>query len=259
MAGDVLCDDGVVAQTCVVCASGFKYQRQGSGRLRKTCSDECNRQRKRWLQDKYREDGRYKQPGRWASIEASRARYAAAKQSEYPCKTCGSTFLSRQAKATYCSLECRDTGVAKVLRDRYLATARRCEKCDKPFRPSRPSQTQRLRAYIQRFCSRECAGRGSHKGTSTRPVVMSTIKWTGRYETIDPLVVLERDNWRCHLCGVSTPKRLRGTTDNRAPEVDHIVPVAAGGDHTYANCACACRLCNRRKGDRPMGQLRLFG
>ena len=36
--------------------------------------------------------------------------------------------------------------------------------------------------------------------------------------------------------------------DARAPELDHVVPLASGGAHTYANSACACRECNILKG-----------
>ena len=76
-------------------------------------------------------------------------------------------------------------------------------------------------------------------------------------ERFDPIEVLERDRWRCHLCGVSTPRRLRGTHNDRAPELDHIVPIAAGGEHSRRNTACACRKCNIAKSDKPLGQLRL--
>lgn len=76
-------------------------------------------------------------------------------------------------------------------------------------------------------------------------------------ERFDPLEILSRDGWRCHICGVSTPKRLRGTYDDRAPEIDHIIPLALGGQHTRLNCACACRRCNIRKGSQAFGQLRL--
>jgi 5-methylcytosine-specific restriction endonuclease McrA len=78
-------------------------------------------------------------------------------------------------------------------------------------------------------------------------------------ETIDPVKVLIRDRWTCQLCGAATPKRLRGSYDDRAPEVDHIVPIAAGGEHSYANTQCACRRCNLDKSDKPLGQMRLFG
>lgn len=74
---------------------------------------------------------------------------------------------------------------------------------------------------------------------------------------IDPLRVFARDCWRCHLCGCSTPQSLRGTTAPSAPELDHIVTLADGGQHTWGNVACACRACNQAKGSRSMGQLGL--
>lgn len=76
-------------------------------------------------------------------------------------------------------------------------------------------------------------------------------------DRIDPIKVFERDGWRCHLCGCKTPRRLRGTYDPRAPEIDHVIPLAAGGAHTWGNVKCACRKCNGEKSDRPLGQLGL--
>lgn len=78
-----------------------------------------------------------------------------------------------------------------------------------------------------------------------------------KVETFDPIEVLERDRWRCHLCGVRTPKRLRGTYSDCAPELDHIIPLSVGGEHSRMNTACACRKCNIAKASRPLGQLRL--
>lgn len=67
-------------------------------------------------------------------------------------------------------------------------------------------------------------------------------------EAFDPIRVLERDGWRCYLCGVETPKALRGQMVPNAPEVDHVVPLAAGGEHSMKNTRCACRQCNGKKG-----------
>lgn len=78
-----------------------------------------------------------------------------------------------------------------------------------------------------------------------------------RSDSIDPIRVFEQFGWRCHLCREPTPRRLRGTYDPRAPELDHVVPLAAGGTHTYGNVACACRECNIKKGSRVIGQLGL--
>ncbi len=77
------------------------------------------------------------------------------------------------------------------------------------------------------------------------------------FEPVNPLYVFERDRWRCKLCGVSTPRSLRGSIDDRAPELDHIVPLSIGGAHTAANLQCACRSCNGKKGATALGQLNL--
>jgi hypothetical protein len=78
------------------------------------------------------------------------------------------------------------------------------------------------------------------------------------YQPVKPTEVLERDGWKCHLCGIPTPKELRGTFEPNAPEVDHIVTLADGGAHSYRNLACACRSCNLKKGARSCGQLKIF-
>jgi 5-methylcytosine-specific restriction endonuclease McrA len=78
------------------------------------------------------------------------------------------------------------------------------------------------------------------------------------YEPVDPIKVFNRDKWKCHICGTSTPKELRGSYLGNAPELDHIVTLADGGSHTYGNVACACRSCNGKKGARSCGQIRIF-
>ena len=73
-------------------------------------------------------------------------------------------------------------------------------------------------------------------------------------ERFNPIDVLHRDGWTCQMCGISTPRELRGTTDPAAPEVDHIIPLARKGPHTMDNCQCLCRACNSAKGDAVMSR-----
>lgn len=77
----------------------------------------------------------------------------------------------------------------------------------------------------------------------------AVIRGANSGDNIDPVAVLKSFKWRCYICGVSTPKKLRGTYDDRAPEVDHIVPLSKGGGHVLSNLACACRKCNAEKSD----------
>lgn len=78
-------------------------------------------------------------------------------------------------------------------------------------------------------------------------------------ESVNPFKVFDRDGWICQLCKRKTPKKLRGTIDPRAPELDHIMPVSLGGEHSYRNTQCSCRACNGSKSNRPMGQMLLIG
>src|SRR6266705_617820 len=62
------------------------------------------------------------------------------------------------------------------------------------------------------------------------------------------IAILARDGWRCLLCGIETPQRLRGTTHPHASEIGHIIPKCRGGDDSPENLRCECKKCNHRKG-----------
>ncbi len=69
--------------------------------------------------------------------------------------------------------------------------------------------------------------------------------------------VFRRDGWLCQICGGATDPATRGTTHPDAPELEHIVPLAKGGEHSYANTACAHRHCKKERQDQasPFGNL----
>lgn len=55
--------------------------------------------------------------------------------------------------------------------------------------------------------------------------------------------VLARDGFRCVYCARQLPAEDL--------TVDHVQPVARGGDHSDGNLAAACQACNTRKGAMP--------
>jgi 5-methylcytosine-specific restriction endonuclease McrA len=53
------------------------------------------------------------------------------------------------------------------------------------------------------------------------------------------LVVLDRDGWSCHYCGLD------------ATTVDHLIPIIKGGNPlSLDNLVAACKSCNSSKGSR---------
>jgi 5-methylcytosine-specific restriction endonuclease McrA len=115
------------------------------------------------------------------------------------------------------------------------------------------------------LCSPKCSHRrrrDSDGGKAEHRASRKAGKMRKRGATVEKFKdtdVLERDGWRCQICGVATPKKLRGTFKPNAPEVDHIVAIANGGAHAMWNCQCACRKCNGLKNaGPPRGQMGLW-
>lgn len=58
--------------------------------------------------------------------------------------------------------------------------------------------------------------------------------------------VFERDDWTCRLCGKAVASD-EVVPHPLAPTLDHIVPLALGGEHRYFNVQTAHFICNSRK------------
>ncbi len=66
------------------------------------------------------------------------------------------------------------------------------------------------------------------------------------YRAVVPITrkgVLARDSHRCVYCGAT------------ATSLDHVVPKARGGGHSWENVVAACGRCNHAKADRPLHEL----
>lgn len=159
------------------------------------------------------------------------------------CVMCGC-----HSKNATCSDACQRALIKEQTRLYGIATKvlkpRPCKECGKQFTPEYGNK-RRV------FCSDECLQRRARRiGKAARRARLKNV----RREPIDPIKVFERDGWKCHICKKHTPRRLRGTIEDMAPEMDHIIPLAQGGSHTWDNVACACRKCNSGKGSQIIGQ-----
>jgi hypothetical protein len=77
-------------------------------------------------------------------------------------------------------------------------------------------------------------------------------------EDVDRLRVFERDEWTCHICAGPVDRELPNS-DPMGPTLDHVVPLSAGGLHSYKNVKLAHRRCNESKGGPPVGPRRARG
>ena len=159
----------------------------------------------------------------------------------HPCVVCGAPVAGQRKT---CSDACHRKSLGQ--HERRQAT---CPMCGETFLA--------VVAPRQIYCSVRCQWRavnaGNHRSRARRFGVP--------YEHISRRRVFERDGYRCHICGRRTRRSSRPMSP-RYPTIDHLVPIAAGGSHTYDNVACACHRCNQQKSDgvAPGGdQLRLIG
>ena len=263
--------------TCRTCGNQF-VRLDGRGRAPIYCSRKCHPSRSRPLQSgpvcncklcgkefrpkvKDRTSFCSRECGlKWTGIQASvranggRVFVAVKVYARRSCVVCASWFRSRQPDALCCSYDCR---VKKGEADRIARDAAAhvpkdcaCAECGAAFVTSYGNKRTK-------FCSIECGDR--HARRVNKGVRSKRIRCGSGRDRIDPIAVFKRDGWRCRMCGTKTPQSLRGTTKPNAPELDHIITLADGGSHTYANVQCSCRKCNGAKGSKSQGQLLLFG
>lgn len=144
-----------------------------------------------------------------------------------------------------------------------------CKLCEEPYVPRKAARPD------QSFCSRSCKTAwqmGARPPFERRTVTGMALKvaqartrrlrcaqtWDG----ITDEEILERDGWRCQIPGC---KRRPIRKDLKYPHprsksIDHIIPLAHGGDDTAVNKRAAHLGCNVARGDK-MGeeQVALFG
>lgn len=121
-----------------------------------------------------------------------------------------------------------------------------CKICEVSFKQK--THMGKKEAYCK-HCAKQLAAKHRRKSSRIAKSRRRARIRNTKNDSIDPFDVFDAADWTCYLCGEQTPKALRGTHDNRAPELDHIHPLSKGGTHTLDNVACACRKCNQIKGD----------
>lgn len=180
---------------------------------------------------------------------APRGTYKRDTAQQATCADCKVEFVKPTAGGKYCSNQCRVAAGNRAQAERLAALkaaepSRRCAWCACEFQRSYGDKRQR-------YCSERCETARQNRARSGSTHRRRATRFGVQFEAVDRIKVFTRDRWRCQLC-------LRRVTKDDA-ELDHIVPMSKGGPHTYANTQCACKQCNRAKGNKALGQLLLIG
>lgn len=85
-------------------------------------------------------------------------------------------------------------------------------------------------------------------GPARESGILAILAAMGRIDHDTRYRVLFRDEFRCVYCGRTAVE------DGVVMEVDHMVPVCAGGQATMMNLVACCEACNLGKGDRTLPQ-----
>lgn len=169
---------------------------------------------------------------RFASVEAD-------------CAWCFKSFTGRAGKR-FCSKNCRSSAVAhnKVWKRMDSCIIPTCFECCSPM----PFVGSNQGTPLCRNCSISRKGASEVRRRECVSAGTAGINWKS---------VGERDGWFCHLCGKRVKAVPGGAHEPNGANVDHLIPISAGGKHEWSNVAISHRSCNVSRGAKGVAQLRL--
>lgn len=182
----------------------------------------------------------------------------------YTCAVCNASFVAANTQAVTCSAECQKEHELAYRRqyDRQLQEARhreeakvyKCRVCGREFCIIYGSKMRDFcsEAHRKEWHREQKRLRRRERGTSG-PARAKYYGVERRY--FNERRILVRDGWKCYICGIDTPAELRGTYEDNAPELDHVVPLSRGGPHRKDNVRCCCRHCNLLKADMTLEEM----
>jgi hypothetical protein len=237
--------------------------------------------------------------GRYCSYDCQHAdRRARPREARYSCALCGQTWGAERKHASERALcvTCQDAAIVLGVNIKACWTARAC-KSAAPV-PLRKGQCKKCGCLIvikstNHFycskCARVASKEQAYKNWRNKRLKQIKCKRCGvvvenhRYcmklckkcvdddirttaikngDNIGPATrrkILEADGYKCQACKKKTNPKLH-PNHSLYPNLDHIVPLAKGGQHVMHNLQCLCRKCNMKKHDGSLNdQLRLPG
>ena len=167
------------------------------------------------------------------------------------CAHCHQPMTTTRSDQRYCSTRCRNRGnPRRCERDGCARPHRARGLCNRHYKDERYPGAGGIPAADPDAKRRRDLIKAKRRRAATRGV---------RHESVDRDRVGHRDGWRCGICRRRIDQRQTYPHD-LSPSLDHVIPLAEGGPHTYANTRIAHLRCNRERSDRGGNeQLALIG
>lgn len=186
------------------------------------------------------------------------------------CVGCGKPLGRSRPNRKWCSASCRSTFAyysdlernRERNRERARIHPKRREQMTTPCVVCGVEVTHR--SLGRRYCSNRCGAKASYERRKSTPEFWAAHceatrrrrarkKMASVVENFTSVEIFVRDGYRCHICRTKCARNVV-VPHPLAPTIDHVIPLACGGDHSRANVATACFMCNSVKGDRGGGE-----
>ena len=233
----------ILTKNCCVCGKEFQTWRS----RKTTCSEECRRKRDVSARSYDAEYEHQKYLKKHPNAKTSEQRHEEhllrlEKQKEERAEKAIAMFLQE--------VESEPQRAKKIAEEKRIKEANRkywqeyeqehtCVECGKKYIAHYPTS---------KYCSPTCQRRVTRTRRKYKDI------------TVDKGITLrrlaKRDRDRCQICGglvdwndkYKTDKTI--ITGNQYPSIDHIIPIAHGGVHSWENVQLAHRICNSIKNDK---------
>lgn len=175
------------------------------------------------------------------------------------CVVCRTSLHDAFPGTKYCGQSCaiRAAGERRSEKCGFVRTVKSCAVCGVQWSPLYGDRnTNTCSMECRAYYIRQVKQAGKRKRRVTKRNSAYGVNPVAHY--VNAMTVFNRDGWKCRACGCDTPRRLRGSCDDNAPELDHIIPVCKGGSHTLDNLQCLCRTCNALKSSMDMNMFALW-
>lgn len=171
------------------------------------------------------------------------------------CGNCGADISSMSKCAIYCTAICRDLKYGRRKPQSNVAIICALPECEVAFVPYAESQRCCCERHGKMLANRKRRAAGLDKRPWSETRIENRERRRARMKGayVGPKAprykIADRDGWICRLCGEAIPRVVKHGHPLYLT-IDHIIPLAKGGEHSPSNVQAAHAICNYSKGDR---------